>query len=346
MRSTYGLNIVYVRCSPIFSTPRCRYPITHSRPRTFSPSSRRITRSTPCVAGCCGPMLMTSSLASRNGFSWASRSRCESELFRSVISSYWSSYWRFSLPAFNAQVDLHPFVILLQDVVILAQRKSLPAVGQQNPLQIGMSIKLNAEHVVDFALQPVGGRPDGNGTREAFAIQNLRRHTNALVAREGIKHPHHIELLLSLWVMHRRDVNAVIELLFIAENLENLGNQGTIDHHVVLPGVSERIDAGTVCPLELRDHWRIPGSRHGRGWFRRGCRFRSSRRRGRCSGCGFRRHWRRRRRSGLFSGSLCIGLDGARSSCSHAARNGCLIRRRFRLALPRRGRRSEERRGG
>src|ERR1022692_1996188 len=193
-------------------------------------------------------MLITSSLASRNGFSWVSRSRCESELLGSVISSYWSSYCRFSLAAFNAQVDLHPFVILLQDVVILAQRKSLPAVGQQNPLQIGMSIKLNAEHVVDFALQPVGGRPDGNGTREAFAIQNLRGHTNALVAREGIEHPHHIELLLSLWVMHRGDVNAVIEilqvlrneeqfdycgdvnavieLLFIAENLENLGNQG------------------------------------------------------------------------------------------------------------------------
>src|ERR1017187_8213317 len=156
-------------------------------------------------------MLITSSLASRNGFSWVSRSRCESELLGSVISSYWSSYCRFSLAAFNAQVDLHPFVILLQDVVILAQRKSLPAVGQQNPLQIGMSIKLNAEHVVDFALQPVGGRPDGNGTREAFALQNVRCHTNPLVTRQGMNPPNHTDLLLEDWFDHRVDITAVIE---------------------------------------------------------------------------------------------------------------------------------------
>src|ERR1035441_7500936 len=37
----------------------------HSVPRTFSPSSLRITRSTPCVEGCCGPMLRTNSVESR-----------------------------------------------------------------------------------------------------------------------------------------------------------------------------------------------------------------------------------------------------------------------------------------
>src|SRR4051794_29296128 len=31
---------------------------------TFSPSSRSTTRSTPCVLGCCGPMLITSSFVS------------------------------------------------------------------------------------------------------------------------------------------------------------------------------------------------------------------------------------------------------------------------------------------
>src|SRR5579864_2479659 len=54
--------------------------MTHSSPMTFSPSSRRITRSTPCVAGCCGPMLITSSLASRNVLSGVSRSSGESVL--------------------------------------------------------------------------------------------------------------------------------------------------------------------------------------------------------------------------------------------------------------------------
>src|ERR1700683_5051771 len=68
-----------VRFSAIFSTPRCRYPMTHSVPRTFSPSSFRMTRNTPCVAGCWGPMLMMSSFESRYGFSGGSRWRGDSE---------------------------------------------------------------------------------------------------------------------------------------------------------------------------------------------------------------------------------------------------------------------------
>src|SRR5712691_3438062 len=38
--------------------------MTTSASTTFSPSRRRTTRSTPCVLGCCGPMLITSSLVS------------------------------------------------------------------------------------------------------------------------------------------------------------------------------------------------------------------------------------------------------------------------------------------
>src|SRR5579862_7864550 len=109
MRSTYGLNCAKVRFSAIFSTPRCRYPITHSVPFTFSPSSFRITRSTPCVEGCCGPMLRTSSVESRK-----------------VVSGI-----RELLAAFDAQVLLYPFVILPQNRIILAQRISLPLLRQQ-----------------------------------------------------------------------------------------------------------------------------------------------------------------------------------------------------------------------
>src|SRR5256885_2777005 len=38
--------------------------MTTSASTTFSPSRRSTTRSTPCVLGCCGPMLITSSLVS------------------------------------------------------------------------------------------------------------------------------------------------------------------------------------------------------------------------------------------------------------------------------------------
>ena len=68
--------------------------------------------------------------------------------------------FRPSLSALDSQVDLHPLLILLQDVVVLAQRKSLPFLGQKNALQIRMSVELDPEHVEDFALKPVCRRPD------------------------------------------------------------------------------------------------------------------------------------------------------------------------------------------
>src|SRR6185312_6638603 len=42
-----------------FSMPVCRYPRSGIAFRTVSPSSSNKMRSTPCVDGCCGPMLRT-----------------------------------------------------------------------------------------------------------------------------------------------------------------------------------------------------------------------------------------------------------------------------------------------
>src|SRR5947209_7669728 len=105
----------------------------HSVPSTFSPSSLRITRSTPCVEGCCGPMLRTSSVESRN--------------VASGIEGL--------LAAFDIQVFPHPPVVLLKNPVVLAQRVSLPLFGQQDAPHVGVAGELDTEHVEDFALQPV-----------------------------------------------------------------------------------------------------------------------------------------------------------------------------------------------
>src|SRR5271169_703729 len=105
----------------------------HSVPSTFSPSSFKITRSTPCVDGCCGPMLRTNSVESRK---------------------VWSGI-PASLAAFNTQVFLHPFLVLLNNPVVLAQRMPLPFLRQQNALHVRVTRELDPEHVEDFALQPV-----------------------------------------------------------------------------------------------------------------------------------------------------------------------------------------------
>src|SRR6185503_6697729 len=44
-------------CSAVFSMPVCRNPIVGSADTMVSPSSCSTSLSTPCVLGCCGPML-------------------------------------------------------------------------------------------------------------------------------------------------------------------------------------------------------------------------------------------------------------------------------------------------
>src|ERR1035438_4573760 len=344
--------------------------MTHSSPMTFSPSSRRITRSTPWVAGCCGPILMTSSFVSRNVLSGVSRSSGES-VFGSVIlipsvlipsalvflsassrSLAFSPARRgvsrgavlSSLPALDPQIDLHPFIVLLQNAVILPQRMPLPPIGQQNPLQIRMPVELDPEHVEYFALQPVGRRPNRHGTGERFAVGDSRGDADAFIPRERVQHPDHVELLLPLGIMHRGNVHAVVELLFIAQNLQNLGNQRPIHHHIVLPEIRQRLDARSILTLKLRDHGRIPWRRHGSRRFRRRCsglRGRSSRRG--CGRCGrwFRRNGRSRSCGGgnsLVWSGFRFRLNRAGRSSLHPARGSGLIRRRFRFTFRRRRR--------
>src|ERR1039458_936823 len=89
---------------------------------TFSPSRRRMTRSTPWVAGCCGPILMTSSLASRSVLSGVSRSSGESEVGSVMV---WAlDLWL--LAAFDSKIDLYPLIVLLQDAVVRSQGMALP----------------------------------------------------------------------------------------------------------------------------------------------------------------------------------------------------------------------------
>src|SRR6186997_1019472 len=57
MRSTSGITCCHFFCSAVFSMPVCRNPMVGSSDVTVSPSSSSTSRSTPCVLGCCGPML-------------------------------------------------------------------------------------------------------------------------------------------------------------------------------------------------------------------------------------------------------------------------------------------------
>src|SRR4029077_14778411 len=99
--------------------------------------------------------------------------------------------------ALDPQINLHPLLVLLNDSVILAQGMALPTVGKQNALQVGMSVEVDAEHVVHFALQPVRCGPVGYYAGRAGAVRDHRLYSYAHIALEGIQNPNQIELLLA-----------------------------------------------------------------------------------------------------------------------------------------------------
>src|SRR5258708_15433375 len=138
--------------------------MTHSVPKTFSPSSLRMTRSTPCVEGCCGPMLRTNSVESR---------KVESGIPK-------------SLAAFDSQVFLHPALVLLENSVVFAQREALPLVGQQDAPHVGVPREFDSEHIVDFALQPVGGQGDAHRGLRLVPVGYRDLTPHASVARAAI----------------------------------------------------------------------------------------------------------------------------------------------------------------
>src|SRR5437763_14754657 len=90
-----------------------------------------------------------------------------------------------SLAALDPQVNLYPLVILLNNAVIFAQRMAFPTIGQQDAFQIGMSLEANPEHVIDFALQPVGCWPDRDRAAHHLSLRHQGLHPTPPVARTG-----------------------------------------------------------------------------------------------------------------------------------------------------------------
>src|ERR1700692_704498 len=116
--------------------PVCRYPISTSALTIFSPSSSRRIRNTPCVDGCCGPMLRTM-VCSR-----------PVAVCTVVMAQVGSS------PNYKSARALHG--------IILAERVAFPIFREQQAAQVGVPFKPNAEEVEDLAFVPIRRRPNGN----------------------------------------------------------------------------------------------------------------------------------------------------------------------------------------
>src|SRR5664280_2577498 len=123
---------------------------------TSSPSSVTTRRSTPCVDGCWGPMLTTTSLKARPSTSEPSPRAVASSMRRSASLTASSG---------SGVSNCSNMRMVLDEVdVVLAQRVTDEIVLEQDAAQVGMPEVLDPDHVPGLALVPVGGRPDaGHG---------------------------------------------------------------------------------------------------------------------------------------------------------------------------------------
>src|ERR1700735_1515760 len=100
---------------------------------TVSPSSSRITRSTPCVDGCCGPMFSTIGCTGPDIVSITP----VVERISSDISPRLHQQYLISVPHLISAIPLGR--------VILAQGITLPLVRHQDPRQVRMPLESQSE---------------------------------------------------------------------------------------------------------------------------------------------------------------------------------------------------------
>src|SRR5918995_6349876 len=144
-----------------------------SQRTTVSPSSSSMSRRSPCIAGCCGPMLI--SMVSRPNSSLISG------LTRRLLGG------SVSAPSCSARRS-SPSMLLPQslegalgaDLEALEQRVVVEVVlPHVRPAQVGMAGECDPEHVVRLPLVPVGRRVDAGD-----------RPYNGLVPLDGRLDPH------------------------------------------------------------------------------------------------------------------------------------------------------------
>src|SRR3954464_1551026 len=162
---------------------------------TYSPSISRTSRSTPCVLGCCGPRLRSTSLVSG-----ASPSGLLSSV-PSVISSPGGD--RPPLRhVFGGEVGLRrrrafgakrvQLVLVTPERKVLALREALEPFPHVDPAQVRVALEPDPVHVPGLALMPVGGAPDPRHRRHPRRIAEAALDPNAPYVRQRIEVVHHL----------------------------------------------------------------------------------------------------------------------------------------------------------
>src|SRR3954452_24628658 len=165
------------------------------RSRTYSPSSVTSRRSTPCVAGWCGPMLSVKSSVSgwtsvpESGTSGWSRRSITIERSRSRYGTL-SGSGVLVIPArllVLVEGEDHGLAALWE---VAPLGVALVVLGHEDPAHVGMAAEHDAEHVEHLALGEVRAGPQVGDRGHARVVHaHARLHPDAL-------HPPHAEQLV------------------------------------------------------------------------------------------------------------------------------------------------------
>src|SRR6201999_1368365 len=133
-------------------------PTRHSV--TVSPSRVRISRSTPCVDGCCGPMLMTMCQVPGVSAAWSAAATSSSQSWPETLYTRPSAVASCFRPPLIRRRHLGPAVLDgdTAERVVLALRVTLPVVRHLDPGQRWVPVEDDAEEVPGLPLVPVERR--------------------------------------------------------------------------------------------------------------------------------------------------------------------------------------------
>src|SRR4051812_32866277 len=157
--------------------------------RMYSPSIVHIRRSTPWVAGWCGPRLIVNSSfsgsscvpktgASTSPVAWMSSPRCD------ALSSSRSTDTRSS-----SLIPARQLVLVEGEQDRLAAHREVAALriadvvlGHQDPARVRVIVEDDPEHVVDLALLKVGRGEEVDDRRDRLAVAYAHLHVQAVEA--------------------------------------------------------------------------------------------------------------------------------------------------------------------
>src|SRR5579872_1356177 len=185
--------------------PVWRKPMSGVARVMFSPSSSIITRSTPCVDGCCGPILRVIRL----------RRSSSSVGFASSTPTCASS---------SCMVPLFVLVTVLVAVhrIIFAKRVAGPVGRHHDPAKVGMIGEADSKQIERLAFVPVRAAPDAGHGFDLGVLADAALQPQPLVTRNGMKQVDHFEARIGWIPVDRGDSTDAVELVSVSQKTANV----------------------------------------------------------------------------------------------------------------------------